>query len=118
MNGHPSNGAAPCEACPQHTGGYSRGNKEALDPETDYKKRVKDKGAGVQVQGHSLTSGSSFFISVKPQVALMHSCSPRGDHGPSPGLRFPPDRSGSPQPACLFLVHKSLLYGEMPVLQA
>ena len=32
--------------CAQSTpGGYSRGDKEALDPETDYKKRVKDKGA-------------------------------------------------------------------------
>ena len=109
-------GLLPVKCAHSTLGGYSRGNKEALDPETDYKKRVKDKGAGVQ--GQSLKGGSSFFISVKPQVALMHSCSPRGDHGPSPDLRFPPDSSGSAQPACLFLVHKSFLYGEMPLFQA
>ena len=45
MNGHPSNGCAPCEVCQHTPGGYSRGDNEALHPETDYKKRVKDKGA-------------------------------------------------------------------------
>ena len=44
VNGHPSNGGAPCEVCQYTPGGYSRGDNEALHPETD-KKRVKDKGA-------------------------------------------------------------------------
>ena len=38
-------GLFPVKCAHNTPGDYSRGDKEALDPETDYKKRVKDKGA-------------------------------------------------------------------------
>lgn len=92
MNGHPRQPGCFWWLVPAaHLGAFSSVAKAAWDPEIDYKKIVKNKGA-LEFRDKVIRSKirSFCFISLSLEdgaIALMGSCPHRGSHGPSVHLQ-------------------------------